>query len=144
MSFLINSRNHQPIYTKKPPIHCCIEGFCKNGGYLLSHKRSTIGVTRLNFSVRNGKRWNPCAIATWISLKRIMTIDIAKSTLSASLTVYITHQKESKRAISSARLWCLHLYTCTLSTSSSMTTLRNLILWPASHLDAFSAYPIPT
>ena len=36
----------------------------KNGGYLLSHKRSTIGVTRLNFSVRNGKRWNPCAIAT--------------------------------------------------------------------------------
>ena len=28
---------------KKPPIHCCIEGFCKNGGYLLSHKRSTIG-----------------------------------------------------------------------------------------------------
>ena len=23
-----------------------------------------IGVTRLNFSVRNGKRWNPCAIAT--------------------------------------------------------------------------------
>ena len=25
---------------------------------------STIGVTRLNFSVRNGKRWNPCAIAT--------------------------------------------------------------------------------
>ena len=26
--------------------------------------RSTIGVTRLNFSVRNGKRWNPRAITT--------------------------------------------------------------------------------
>ena len=26
--------------------------------------RSTIGVTGLNFSVRNGKRWNPGAIAT--------------------------------------------------------------------------------
>jgi hypothetical protein len=26
--------------------------------------RSTIGVTRLNFSVRNGKRWPPCTIAT--------------------------------------------------------------------------------
>ena len=26
--------------------------------------RSTIGTTRLNFSVRNGKRWNPCVIAT--------------------------------------------------------------------------------
>ena len=36
----------------------------KNGGYLLSHKRSTIGVVGLNFSVRNGKRWNPDAIAT--------------------------------------------------------------------------------
>ena len=26
--------------------------------------RSTIGVTGLNFSVRNGKRWNPGAIVT--------------------------------------------------------------------------------
>ena len=26
--------------------------------------RSTIGVTGLNFSVRNGKRWNPGAVAT--------------------------------------------------------------------------------
>ena len=26
--------------------------------------RSTIGVSGLNFSVRNGKRWNPAAIAT--------------------------------------------------------------------------------
>ena len=34
--------------------------------------RSTIGVTRLNFSVRNGKRWNPRAIATW------MTIDMMR------------------------------------------------------------------
>ena len=36
----------------------------ENGGYLLSHLSSTIGVTGLNFSVRNGKRWNPRAIAT--------------------------------------------------------------------------------
>ena len=28
--------------------------------------RSTIGVTGLNFSVRNGKRWNPGAVVTWI------------------------------------------------------------------------------
>ena len=32
--------------------------------YLLSHFRSTIGVVRLNFSVRNGKRWDPHAIIT--------------------------------------------------------------------------------
>ena len=36
----------------------------KNGGYLLSHKRSTIGAVGLNFSVRNGKRWNPDTITT--------------------------------------------------------------------------------
>ena len=40
----------------------------ENGGYLLSHLRSTIGVIGLNCSVRNGKRWNPDAIATLISL----------------------------------------------------------------------------
>ena len=38
------------------------------GGYLLSHFRSTIGVVRLNFSVRNGKRWNPHAITTFVRL----------------------------------------------------------------------------
>ncbi len=31
----------------------------EGGGYLLSHFRSTIGVAGFNFSVRNGKRWNP-------------------------------------------------------------------------------------
>ena len=35
--------------------------------------RSTIGVTRLNFSVRNGKRWIPRAIATLISFFKILT-----------------------------------------------------------------------
>jgi hypothetical protein len=34
------------------------------GDYLLSHKCSTIGADGLNFSVRNGKRWNPAAIVT--------------------------------------------------------------------------------
>ena len=35
--------------------------------------RSIIGVTRLNFSVRNGKRWNPCAIITcFFILKQIL------------------------------------------------------------------------
>ena len=39
------------------------------GGYLLSHFRSTIGVVRLNFSVRNGKRWIPHAITTLMRLR---------------------------------------------------------------------------
>ena len=38
---------------------CRTTPLLKNGGYLLSHKRSTIGAVGLNFSVRNGKRWNP-------------------------------------------------------------------------------------
>ena len=33
-------------------------------GIKISHFRSTIGVVRLNFSVRNGKRWDPHAIIT--------------------------------------------------------------------------------
>ena len=37
------------------------------GGYLLFHFRSIIGVARFNFSVRNGKRWSPCAMATLVS-----------------------------------------------------------------------------
>ena len=36
------------------------------GDYLLSHFRSTIGVVRLNFSVRNGNRWNPHAVITFV------------------------------------------------------------------------------
>ena len=44
--------------------------FCSallGGGDLLSHFRSTIGAVRFNFSVRNGKRWNPHAITTLVS-----------------------------------------------------------------------------
>ena len=36
----------------------------KVGDDLLSHNCSTIGAVGLNFSVRNGKRWNPDAIVT--------------------------------------------------------------------------------
>jgi hypothetical protein len=42
-----------------------LEGFLiKVGDVLLSHLSSTIGAGGLNFSVRNGKRWNPAAIVT--------------------------------------------------------------------------------
>ena len=42
-----------------------MEAACqKGGGYLLSRFRSIIGVVRFNFSVRNGKRWNPHANTT--------------------------------------------------------------------------------
>ncbi len=38
-------------------------GASEGGGYLLSRFRSTIGATGFNFSVRNGKRWGPRAVA---------------------------------------------------------------------------------
>ena len=40
----------------------------KAASYSPASHRSTIGATGLNFSVRNGKRWNPGAIATkcWV------------------------------------------------------------------------------
>ena len=54
--------------TKKDPSpsHIDLEtDLNKIGSYLLSHlKGSTIGVDGLNFSVRDGKRWSPAAIAT--------------------------------------------------------------------------------
>ena len=107
--------------------------------------RSTIGVTGLNFSVRNGKRWNPGAIVTLIRSDMMSSkTDFINCNHAAEGIYPHAVSKTSQRAISNARLWRHRLYTCILSTSSSLTTLRNLILWPASHLDAFSAYPIPT
>ena len=38
----------------------------ENGGYLLSHNCSTIGVAELNDPVRNGKGWDLSAITTSI------------------------------------------------------------------------------
>ena len=38
----------------------------EGGGCLLSHFRSTIGAAGFNFSVRNGKRWIPRAIAALV------------------------------------------------------------------------------
>ena len=46
-------------------------GLRVRGGYLLSRFRSIIGVAGLNFSVRDGKRWGPRAMATLVlSLSR--------------------------------------------------------------------------
>ena len=49
---------------KKDAPDSFVQSVLKNGSDLLSHLRSTIGVNGLNFSVRNGKRWNPATIAT--------------------------------------------------------------------------------
>ena len=52
-------------YKKDKPRLDKNRGLDKIGDDLLSHKKcSTIGAGRLNFSVRNGKRWIPAAIVT--------------------------------------------------------------------------------
>ena len=54
-------------YNESAPGTRGVSGARIGGGSLLSHFRSTIGVVRFNFSVRNGKRWSPHAIATLVS-----------------------------------------------------------------------------
>ena len=55
----------QSLATKKPRLVWVRAS--EGGGDLLSDFRSTIGVVRFNFSVRNGKRWIPHAIATLVA-----------------------------------------------------------------------------
>ena len=50
------------------PAAMCSRPDREGGGYLLSHFRSTIGGAGFNFSVRNGKRWNPRAVTTLVFL----------------------------------------------------------------------------
>jgi hypothetical protein len=49
---------------KKAPTTFVIEAYKKLAATYSPTRRSTIGASSLNFSVRNGKRWNPAAIAT--------------------------------------------------------------------------------
>ena len=93
-----------------------------------------LGLTSLFGMGRGG---TPALSATLIGFDRLHTefqhIQHAKHThFFHVLTTYVTrrsvriiqmHGYGKFRAISSARLWCHHLYTCTLSTSSSLTTL---------------------
>ena len=95
-------------------------------------RRSTIGAAGLNFSVRDGKRWNPGAMATWICRAPWKWPRSSSATGGASRgkTGHAgrtggAHKARrenliragSFRAISSARLWRRRLYTCALSTS---------------------------
>ena len=83
--------------------------------------RSTIGVARLNFSVRDGKRWIPRAITTLISYQGIIH---GEQDLDHKVTRQTIGGKS--RAISTARLGYRYPHTCGLSTSSSATALRDI------------------
>ncbi len=48
---------------------------------------STIGATGLNFSVRNGKRWTPCAKITEIKLWTTNRLELDRENKSSQSTV---------------------------------------------------------
>ena len=95
---------------------------------------STIGAGGLNFSVRNGKRWDTAAITTWLGVwlshkqgkegvtRHAALMSCGIRNMRADDTAEMREVRKF-RAISSARLWRRRLYTCALSTSSSWTTL---------------------
>ena len=125
------------------------------GGYLLSHFRSTIGVVRLNFSVRNGKRWSPHAITTLISSRNARSMSQSsllslfrpsRHSFSCVLSFFSAGWlPESFRVISIARLNAsprLHLRPIDVLVLNDPQ--GDLILGRASCLDAFSTYPDQT
>ena len=94
-------KGHKGIKQKKERSLCNFS--LLRGGYLLSHLRSTIGVVRFNFSVRDGKRWSPDAIATLISLDIMLAL--FKELLNGKIK-YLAYPFTAQkfRAISFARL----------------------------------------
>ena len=91
---------------------------------------STIGDGGLNFSVRNGKRWFPAAIATAIYYLREITDEtLSRYRLILTSTAYLSSQ-ERFRAISTGRLnTLLHLHLLPIDVVVSHDPLRK------SHLE---------
>ena len=159
------SRVWKEAATYSPALHC-----------------STIGAGGLNFSVRNGKRWDPAAITTWhdfrtdssllphraflmekdscqpyevtyfhkqniIELIYFYQEDYTAQSLNRRPPHSDCRRRETGRklrAISSARLWRRRLYTCALSTSSSVTALvRSSHLADGFALRCFQRLSVP-
>ena len=144
---LAHWQNRISIHKEKAPSSFELRAFVKWRRPTLPRVCSTIGAVGLNFSVRNGKRWNPVAITTgnivWtynnLCVAEISQVEVARVTSCSSASsstwysryssflerkeinvaaLSVFHLKEWKfRAISSARLWRHRLYTYTLSTS---------------------------
>ena len=127
---------------------------------------STIGSTGLNGSVRNGRGVHPPYLHQPIDSSALLPeccshrparqyLFVCEPTERNKQSHYSTkHQSPATQQYNHTRpgplvrlsLTALTAYTCRLSTWSSTTPLSfgRLIFRPVSHLDAFSAYPIPT
>ena len=95
----------QGVHKKESPESSSLNsgGLRQNGGYLLSHLRSTIGVAKLNFSVRNGKRWDLRAITTLISFVSF-PVFVQDTVAHIHKNQQYHLQARKSRAISNARL----------------------------------------
>ena len=129
---------------------------------------STIGVMRLNFCVRYGNRCIPHAIVTILFSGFLVSREVALRVPSALLGLTSVFGMETGVSLALSPLYFLNLlnsnkyfqsrvkvlvsislihyctYTLDLSKVFSLPTLRNLILRPASYLDAFSTYQFHT
>ena len=76
----------------------------KAASYSPASHCSTIGASGLNFSVRNGKRWNPAAITTVIWLFDGLGTSKQHQDQNPSYEPHGIHARKRFRAISSARL----------------------------------------
>ena len=74
-SFIIHHLRRRSSLNKKAPAPCGAEAFNEIPAttYSPTWCGSTIGAAGLNFSVRNGKRWNPRAIITGIKAMTVVT-----------------------------------------------------------------------
>ncbi len=85
----------------------------EGGGDLLSRFRSTIGAARLNFSVRDGKRWGPRAVAAFVvrSVRPSLWAAVCRGRVTpedgAIKNTGRSSFQERGRAISTARLCAL-------------------------------------
>ena len=149
-----NQKIERILYIKKDPLPSFLRKGStlekKRRRPTLPLSRSTIGAHGLNCSVRNGKRWNPgllCSEWEEVEPRRYNRLNYittcGRKQQTSTLETVIAQPEPDKtnkgkgrtetnkhsgkwRAISNARLWCRHLYTCILSTSSSATALKEI------------------
>ena len=81
------------------------EALIKKGGDLLSHFRSTIGAEGLNFSVRNGKRWNTLAITTCI-FRCLFTYLVPRQISISAFFFSFNDSKEKKFQTTLVNMFC--------------------------------------
>src|SRR3954452_21822117 len=111
---------------------------------------STIGAVGLNFSVRNGKRCFPYAIATG-KCRETLPAGLQNHTAANNQGIRSgSKDPSSPRPIStgllrvSPRFQIRPINLVVFQGSYSLKGMGELILRPASRLDAFSGYPIRT